>query len=108
MVTMTIPMVCPKVRMVDTKEDATPKSAFSTQDIIALVLGKENSEKPRPVTTKDTTTTHTGVSLPIKIKGKIPTALMAIPIDDKVNGENVSESFPIWGDKTAIIMAGKS
>jgi len=52
-ITVDMPMlnIIPRLRMVATAPEAIPRNRFSTEPIIALVLGEENKAKPRPKTT---------------------------------------------------------
>ena len=103
-VTITILSVCPIDLMVANIEDATPYSALSTHDITALVLGDEKSENPRPVITRAMIITKICVSRPMKININVPAAQNAIPTEDIMKGEILSENIPMTGESTAMIM----
>ena len=101
-VTITMLSVCPMDRIVASMDDATPYSDLSTHDITALVLGDENSEKPRPVTSKAIIIITRLVSCPMKINIAAPAAQKPMPTDDILNGENLSDILPIIGESTAM------
>ena len=53
-ITVEMPMltIMPRERMVPTAPDAIPKNRFSTELIMALVLGEEKKAKPMPSRTR--------------------------------------------------------
>ena len=69
---------------------------------MALVLGDENRAMPTPVIISAAIMYGRDVSALTNTNIRVPTPQQAIPPDDSLKGEYLSESFPIFGVSTAI------
>jgi len=95
--------IWPLRRMVDKVAAATPSNRFSTELIIALVLGEENKEKPYPSSIRLARINHKAVLASRKNSNSRPAAVNPMPAEASTCGSILSERRPVRGEKMACI-----
>jgi hypothetical protein len=100
-----IPMlsICPTILMVPTTPEAIPKCFFSTELMMALVLGEEKKPNPVPIMMSIKIISDTELFSLIKHSMISPVAVRLIPIEAMIPGLCLSDNLPAIGDKRAII-----
>ena len=94
--TVAIPIliIIPKLRMVPTEAEAIPKKRFSTELMMAFVLGEEKRAKPKPSKIRQPIMYPSGVFGFKKISRNNPMVVSVIPTVATIRGSIRSESFP--------------
>ncbi len=96
--------ICPVNLIVPSVPEATPKNLFSTELIIAFVLGEEKKAKPKPSKIKPRIIYDKFELLFIIIKIVSPTAVKAIPVEATNLGSILSDIRPARGENVAMII----
>jgi hypothetical protein len=89
--------------MVPTVADATPRYFFSTELIIALVLGEENMPKPKPTMARIADRYVIDECSVRKVSMISPPVIIPMPADARILGSYLSESRPEMDATMAII-----
>jgi len=103
MVRMAMLNCCPTNLIVLKIEFATAESFGAIEDMTAVVFGDEKTPKPMPASTRLRITRISGESSRKKIKNSIDNAQIAIPTEEMMNGERLSESHPASGETRAML-----
>ena len=97
-------VIMPRVRMLPTSPDATPRYLGATLPIITLMLGDENRAKPSPSSKKMTTRTVRDVDAEMAVLTPRPAAQSAMPPVATPAAEYRSERRPQSGENRAWAM----
>ena len=104
MVTMPMENIWPRSRMVAAEPEARPRWRFSTELMMAFILGEENRANPHPRKIRLHTIKKTGEEGLRKDNASSPAQVMDMPVVAKILGSTRSESRPANGDPRAIMM----
>ena len=104
--TVAIPMlsIMPRLLIVPIAPEAIPKKRFSTELIMALVLGDEKKAKPKPSTMRQPMMYPSDVPRSRRVSRKSPNVVIIIPNVATIRGSIRSEILPAKGETQAIIM----
>ena len=94
--------IIPRLRMVPTVPEAIPKKRFSTELIMALVLGEEKRAKPKPSKMRQPMMYPSDVLCSKKVSRNNPMVVNIIPKVATIRGSITSESLPAEGEKMAM------
>ena len=93
----------PVKRMVDRIAAATPYRLFSTELMVALVLGELKKAWPVPSAMSLKAMFHHAEAAPSTDKARIDAETIAMPMEAMILGSILSESHPPRGEKAAIM-----